>query len=43
MGYIDKFDIINTLWALGMSLDKLGCEVDTLSGIDKAQEVFKEV
>lgn len=42
MGYIDKFDIINTLWALGMSLDNLGYEFNIINGIDKAQKVFQQ-
>ena len=43
MGYIDKLDIISTLWALGMALREHGSKVDIPLGINDAQKVLQEV
>ncbi|MDI3540686.1 MAG: hypothetical protein PWP66_224 [Thermosediminibacterales bacterium] len=42
MGYVDKLDIISTLWALGMTLEELGFGADITSAIKKAQQVLKK-
>ncbi|MDY6864212.1 MAG: alanine--glyoxylate aminotransferase family protein [Thermodesulfobacteriota bacterium] len=42
MGFIDEFDIISTIFALGKTLSEVGFKLDTNKGISKFMEVYND-